>query len=185
MPMKIVKIVIAGPYGAGKTTFVKTLSEVLPIETETPLSKASTDGNMKGKKTTTVAFDYGRMKIREDLVVHLFGTPGQERFSFMWKIISRGMHGYLFIVDSSAEDRVKEALGMYNFFRENFPYTPHVIAANKQDVSGAVSIRAVRSILKIPYEIKVVPLIATNRRSALLTLVMLLEEIKSALVSKV
>ncbi|MFP3296931.1 MAG: GTP-binding protein, partial [Vulcanisaeta sp.] len=66
MPIKILKIVIAGPYGAGKTTFVKTISEVLPIETDVPLTKNEIDG----KRSTTVAFDYGRMKIREDLVVH-------------------------------------------------------------------------------------------------------------------
>ncbi|MGC8607742.1 MAG: GTP-binding protein [Vulcanisaeta sp.] len=177
MPIKTVKIVIAGPYGAGKTTFVKTLSEVLPIETDVPIMKSSIDG----KKSTTVAFDYGRMKVREDLVVHLFGVPGQERFSFMWKIIARGMHGYLFIVDSSNEEKVKESLGMYSFFRENFPSTPHVIAANKQDAPTAVDIFTVKSILKVPYEVKVMPLIATNRRSALFVLVTLLEEIRSYL----
>ncbi|WP_054854390.1 MULTISPECIES: ATP/GTP-binding protein [Vulcanisaeta] len=178
MPVKTIKIVIAGPYGAGKTTFVKTLSEVLPIDTEAPITK----GLMDNKKSTTVAFDYGRMKVREDLVVHLFGIPGQERFSFMWKIIARGMHGYLFIVDSSSEERVKEALGMYNFFRENFPSTPHIIAANKQDIPTAVDTFTIKNILKAPYEVKVMPLIATNRRSALFVLVTLLEEIKNYLV---
>lgn len=177
MPVKVVKIVIAGPYGAGKTTFVKTLSEILPIETDVPLSK----GALEGKKTTTVAFDYGRIKVREDLVVHLFGVPGQERFSFMWKIIARGMHGYLFIVDSSSEEKVKEAVGMYSFFRENFPDVPHVVAANKQDMPNAINLYSVKAILKVPYEVKIVPLIATNRRSALFTLVTLLEEIRNAL----
>ncbi len=179
MSIKTIKIVIAGPYGAGKTTFVKTLSEVLPIETDVPITKSVIDDN---KKSTTVAFDYGRMKVREDLVVHLFGVPGQERFSFMWKIIARGMHGYLFIVDSSSEDKIKEALGMYNFFRENFSSTPHVIAANKQDAPSAVNTSTVKTILKAPYEVKVMPLIATNRRSALFVLVALLEEIKTYLV---
>ncbi len=177
MPIKTIKIVIAGPYGAGKTTFVKTLSEVLPIETDVPVTKSAIDN----KRSTTVAFDYGRMKVREDLVVHLFGVPGQERFSFMWKIIARGMHGYLFIVDSSSEDRVKEAIGMYSFFRENFPNVPHIIAANKQDVPNAVDLYTIKSILKVPYEIKVMPLIATNKRSALFVLVALLEEIKKTL----
>ncbi|MDT7970504.1 MAG: ADP-ribosylation factor-like protein, partial [Vulcanisaeta sp.] len=134
---------------------------------------------------TTVAFDYGRMKIREDFVVHLFGVPGQERFSFMWKIIARGMHGYLFIVDSSSEERVKEAMNMYSFFRDNFPDTPHIIAANKQDLPNAVDIPIIKSILKVPYEVKVMPLIATNRRSALLVLVALLEEIRNTLLETV
>lgn len=178
MPIKTIKIVIAGPYGAGKSTFVKTLSEVLPIETDVPLSR----GGVDGKRTTTVAFDYGRMKVRDDLIVHLFGIPGQERFSFMWKIIARGMHGYLFIVDSSSEERVKEALGMYNFFRENFQSTPHVVAANKQDMPTAVDIPTIKAILGIPYEVKVMPLIATNRSSALFVLVTLLEEIRNYLI---
>ena len=181
MPIKILKIVIAGPYGAGKTTFVKTISEVLPIETDVPLTKNELDG----KRSTTVAFDYGRMKIREDLVVHLFGVPGQERFSFMWKIIARGMHGYLFIIDSSSEERVREAMNMYSFFRENFPNTPHIIAANKQDLPNAVDIPIIKSILKVPYEVKVMPLIATNRRSALLVLVALLEEIRNTLLETI
>lgn len=181
--MKILKIVIAGPYGAGKTTFVKTLSEILPIETDVAITKPQfiEDPN---KKSTTVAFDYGRMKVRGDLIVHLFGVPGQDRFSFMWKIIGRGMHGYLFIVDGTGENRVKEALNMYTFFRENFPDTPHIVAINKQDLPNSLDINAVRLILKIPYYVKVVPLVATNRKSALLTLVELLEEIKNYMVNQ-
>ncbi|WP_069807069.1 GTP-binding protein [Vulcanisaeta thermophila] len=180
--MKILKIVIAGPYGAGKTTFVKTLSEVLPIETDVAITKAQPTGD--DKRTTTVAFDYGRMKVRSDLVVHLFGVPGQERFSFMWKIIARGMHGYLFIVDGSSADRVRDAVNMYMFFRENFPDTPHVVAVNKQDLPNALDVNSVRLLLKVPYYIKVIPLIATSRKSALFALVELLEAIRNYMITQ-
>jgi hypothetical protein len=118
------------------------------------------------------------MMVRRDLTVHLFGVPGQERFSFMWRIIARGMHGYLFIVDSSSEDRVKEAVPMYSFFRDTFPNTPHVVAANKRDYAGAVDLGVVRNILKVPPSIRIQPLIAKDRKSTLLALISLLEDIK-------
>lgn len=132
--MKILKIVIAGGYGSGKTTFVKTLSEVVPLETEVNTS----DPRGGDKRTTTVAFDYGRIAVRSDLVVHLFGLPGQERFSFLWRGLSRGMHGYILMVDSSSLDTVKESVFVYSFLKEFFPYTPHVVAANKQDLPTRV-----------------------------------------------
>jgi len=172
--MKVLKIVIAGAFGSGKTTFVKTLSEVVPVETDVPLNRVLDDG----KSTTTVAFDYGRIMVRRDLVVHLFGVPGQERFSFMWRIIARGMHGYLFIVDSSSLDKVREALPMYSFFRDSFPNTPHVVAANKRDHPNAVDLNVIRGTLKVPPSIRIQPLIAKDRRSTLLALISLLEDIR-------
>lgn len=167
--VKVFKLVIAGPYGAGKTTFVRTLSEVVPIETDV----------LDGNKTTTVAFDYGRIRVN-DIVVHIFGVPGQERFNFMWRIIARGMHAYIFMVDSTSVDSIKAALNMYNFFESQFANTPHIVAANKRDISK-VSLDDVRRILNVPPSIKVVPLIATDKKMALETMIMLLEEVHRAM----
>jgi len=163
--VKVFKLVIAGPYGAGKTTFVKTLSEVVPIETDVPAPG----------KSTTVAFDYGKIRVN-DIVVHLFGIPGQERFNFLWRIIARGMHAYIFMVDSSSLESVKSAIFMYNYFTSTFPTTPHVVAANKQDIAK-VDINNVRMILGVKPDIKVVPLIAINKKMVLETLVVLLDEV--------
>ena len=163
--VKVFKLVIAGPYGAGKTTFVKTLSEVVPIETDVP-----TIG-----KTTTVAFDYGKIRVN-DIIVHLFGVPGQERFSFLWRIVARGMNAYIFMVDSSSLESVKAAVFMYNYFISTFPNTPHIIAANKQDIAK-VSINDIRTILGVKPEVKVVPLIAVNKKMVLETLITLLSEV--------
>jgi len=162
---KVFKLVIAGPYGAGKTTFVKTLSEVVPIETDVP----------SVGKSTTVAFDYGKLRVN-DIVVHLFGVPGQERFSFLWRIVARGMHAYIFMVDSSSLESVKAAVFMYNYFTSTFPNTPHIIAANKQDIAK-VSLNDVRTVLGVKPEIKIVPLIAVNKKMVLETLITLLSEV--------
>jgi len=171
--MKILKIVIAGSYGSGKTTFVKTLSEVVPLETE-----VNTSDPRGEKRTTTVAFDYGRIAVRSDLVVHLFGLPGQERFSFLWRGLSRGMYGYILMVDSTSLDTVKESIFVYGFLREFFPYTPHVVAANKQDLPNHVPPEEVRKLLEVPSRVKVLPLVAKDKEMVVNTLISLLEEIK-------
>ncbi len=167
---KIVKIVITGPFASGKTTFIKSLSEIVPVVTDVGL-KSTFEKSIK--RFTTVALDYGRIRVGDDLIVHLFGTPGQFRFSFMWRILARGMHGYILLVDSSRPESVDEAVHVYNFFRK-IKDAPHIIAANKQDVEGCLSPEIIRIMMRIPPSVPVVPLIATDPesvRKALITLV--------------
>ncbi len=167
--MGVLKIVVTGAFNSGKSTFIKTLSEVVPIETE---AKITTYGR-RLKPTTTVALDYGRIRVADDLVVHLFGTPGQRRFSFMWRVLARGMHGYILLVDSADPSSVDEARYVYAFFRRNWNL-PHIVGANKQDLPSALPPEHVRALLSVPPDTPVVPLVATDPhsvKSALLTLV--------------
>jgi signal recognition particle receptor subunit beta len=92
-----VKMVISGAVNAGKTEFIKSISEIEVVSTE----RRATDDTKLIKKETTVAMDFGRIAIADDLVLHLFGTPGQKRFDFMWEILSEGMLGLVILVDST------------------------------------------------------------------------------------
>ncbi len=92
-----VKIVVTGPFAAGKTTLIRTISEITVLSTE----RGITDETRARKAETTVAMDFGRITIDRDLVLYLFGTPGQERFDFMWEILGEGMLGYVLLVDST------------------------------------------------------------------------------------
>ena len=103
-----VKIVVTGPFSAGKTTLIRTISEITVLSTE----KDITDHTKSRKAETTVAMDFGRITIDRDLVLYLFGTPGQDRFDFMWEILGEGMLGYILLIDSAREDSLEEAVGI-------------------------------------------------------------------------
>src|SRR5438093_12599857 len=100
-----VKIVITGPFAAGKTTLIRTISEITVLSTE----KDITDDTRSRKSETTVAMDFGRITIDRDLVLYLLGTPGQERFDFIWEMVGEGMLGYILLVDSYRPDSLEEA----------------------------------------------------------------------------
>ncbi len=128
-PLTPVKIVLAGSFGVGKTTAVASISEIPPLTTEAAMTTAgeSVDqrGLVPGKVTTTVALDFGRITIDETLTLYLFGTPGQERFGFMWPELARGALGGLVIVDGR---RLEESFAAVDFFeRERLPF---VVAVN-------------------------------------------------------
>ncbi len=165
------KILILGPFNAGKTTLVKTLSEI-SMTTEREVTRPEE----KTKKTkTTVAMDFGIINLGDGYVVRLFGTPGQRRFSFMWRILSKGIHGYILIIDSTDEESIIEGIKIHESFREEHRDVPYVVAANKQDLPGAISPLDIRFALSIPDEVPVIPTVATNHQSAWNLLSTLLE----------
>ena len=158
--MQTVKMVVTGPFSAGKTQFIRTISEIDVVSTERRISSSSE----RIKDATTVAMDFGRITVDEDLILYLFGTPGQKRFDFMWEILSEGMLGFVVIIDSSRPETFREARRILEVFRGYAP-TPYVVAANKQDSSDAWDTEDLRIALKISQSIKVLPCVATEKES--------------------
>jgi small GTP-binding protein len=159
--MQTVKMVITGPYSAGKTQFIQTISEIDVVATERKISRPE---ERLFKDQTTVAMDFGRITVDDDLVLYLFGTPGQRRFDFMWEILSEGMLGFVVVLDSVRPETFREAREILNTFR-SYASVPYVVAANKQDMADAWSPEDLRIALRIPPDVKVLPCVATDRES--------------------
>lgn len=159
--MQAVKMVVTGPFAAGKTEFISAISEIEVVSTEEKITNLPEE---LVKSATTVAMDFGRITVDHDLVLYLFGTPGQRRFDFMWEILSEGMLGFVVIVDSTKPETFREAKRILNTF-QGYAKTPYVIAANKQDQEDAWEPGDIRIILRLNSGVKVLPCVALNRES--------------------
>ncbi|MCX6038972.1 MAG: ATP/GTP-binding protein [Chloroflexi bacterium] len=173
--MQTVKMVVTGPFSAGKTEFIRSVSEIDVVSTERKISSAS---EKSVKEATTVAMDFGRITVDEDLVLYLFGTPGQRRFDFMWEILSEGMLGFIVMVDSTRPETFREARSILETFHAYAP-TPYVVSANKQDMKEAWDIEDMRHVLRLDSKVKLVSCVATDRDSVKAILLELLYSILS------
>ncbi len=158
--MQAVKMVITGPFSAGKTAFIGAVSEIDVVRTERKISSSAE----RIKETTTVAMDFGRITVDDDLVLYLFGTPGQRRFDFMWEILSEGMLGFVVLVDSTKPETFREAKRILETF-QSYASTPYVVAANKQDSEDAWPPEDMRIILRLDESVKVLPCVALQKES--------------------
>jgi len=158
--MQTVKIVVTGPFNSGKTEFIRAVSEIEVVSTERKISAEAE----KIKESTTVAMDFGRITVDQDLILYLFGTPGQRRFDFMWEILSEGMLGFIVMVDSTRPETFREARSILQTFRAYAP-TPYVVAANKQDRPDAWDLEDMQVALRLDPNIKLLPCTARKKDS--------------------
>jgi signal recognition particle receptor subunit beta len=174
-----VKLLVAGGFGVGKTTFVGSVSEIEPLTTEELITEASIgidslDG-VSGKSTTTVAFDFGRISLNPGLVLYLFGTPGQDRFWFMWDELSTGALGAVVLADTR---RLEACFAAVDFFeRRGIKF---VVAVNEFDGAFRYDTEEIRTALELKPHIPVTLCNARDPRSATSVLVTLIRHLLAA-----
>nr|MDT0658381.1 ATP/GTP-binding protein [Micromonospora sp. DSM 115978] len=170
------KILIAGGFGVGKTTLVGAVSEIRPLQTEEVLTDAGvgTDdlSGVEGKNTTTVAMDFGRITINEDLQVYLFGTPGQDRFWFLWDELAFGALGAVVLADTR---RLADCFPSVDYFEQRG--TPFVVGVNCFDGAQRFSPESVRKALDLDPDVPVVLCDARSRQSGKGVLIALVEHV--------
>ena len=164
------KIVVAGGFGVGKTTLVSSVSEVPPLNTEAWMTEASEGVDDlpadAEKTTTTVAMDFGRVALYPDLLLYLFGTPGQARFWFLWDDLARGALGAIVLVDTR---RLDQSFAAINYF-ENDTDLPFIVAINLFDGQLAHEVDEVREALDLRPEIPLITMDARSRKDAVLAM---------------
>jgi signal recognition particle receptor subunit beta len=171
-----VKIVISGGFGVGKTTFVSAISEIEPLVTEAAMTEESIGvddmSGVSGKNTTTVALDFGRLSLDRSLLMYLFGTPGQDRFAFLWDDLVEGALGVVIMLDTR---RIEDCFPALDYFEERG--TPLLLAINHFDPANRFDTTEVREALGVAADTPIVDCDARDRDSVKQVLVALVEQV--------
>ncbi len=173
--MEILRLVITGPVGAGKSTFIRSISEIEPVDTD----RKATDETKLLKKNTTVAFDFGRLNFGPDMSLHLYGTPGQSRFDFMWDMLIKKAHAYLVLVPANRPSEFHNARRIINFMNQRADI-PFIIGLTHVDCIGAWFPENIALALGYPEtkkQPKMVPVNATETDSVAETVVIMVQEL--------
>lgn len=174
LPITAVKLLVAGGFGVGKTTLISAISEVPPLRTEELLTELSSGvddlSGIEGKRTTTVALDFGRITVSDDLILYLFGTPGQERFWFLWDELARGAYGAVVLADTR---RLEGSFAAVDYFEKRG--IPFVVGVNCFDRAPIYDVEEIRDALEIDGRVPIHLCDARDRDSAKDILVTLTE----------
>jgi signal recognition particle receptor subunit beta len=177
-PHRSIKILLAGGFGVGKTTLVGAVSEIKPLRTEELLTESSakydSTAGVERKTTTTVAMDFGRISMRDDLVLYLFGTPGQQRFWFMWDELAVGALGAVVLADTR---RLADSFPAIDYFERR--EIPFIVALNQFDGSRRYSPDDVRVALDLDHAVPIIVCDARSKESAKEVLITLVEHVLS------